>query len=288
MPLQRCTLEDKPGWQFGEAGKCYTYDEGDEDGEVEAKKKAIAQALAMNKGKPPAEGLSRRASEQRYRPTELEMRGKPGAGAVLAGYVAVFDQPSAVLWDFRSGHFVERIDGRAFNKTIHEADVKALRNHDPNLIVGRSKAGVGNIRFLPDSTGLYHELEVPDTATARSLYEDVQHGLIDQMSFAFRAIEDDWDSEAKVPERRLLEVALEDISYVAFPAYPQTTADARVALRSFAESLGLAVEELAELATTVTTPEPGRPPEQAPDTTREPEPPEPHAIRPIIVKGLNA
>lgn len=215
------------------------------------------------------------ANETRWRPFDLEMRGKPGEGAVLSGYVAVFDQPSQVLWDFRTGHFVERVDPAAFNRTIEQADIKALRNHDPNYIVGRSKAGIGNIRFAPDERGLYHELEVPDTATARSLYEDVEQGFIDQMSFAFRTLQDEWSDGEETPERRLLEVALEDISYVAYPAYPQTTADARVALRSYARHVGVAdLEEMADPETTTQDPEP-QPEALAEATTPDSEPESP-------------
>lgn len=231
-----------------------------------------------------------KATELRCRATELEMRGKPGEGAILSGYVAVFDQPSEVLWEYGTGHFVERIDQRAFNKTVQEADVRALRNHDPNYIVGRTKAGVGNIRLIPDGTGLYHELDVPDTATARSMYEDVQAGFIDQMSFAFRTIADEWEAEPAdktVQERRLLEVALEDISYVAYPAYPQTTANARAALRSFAQAVGVDVDELPDLSATVTAQEPSGPPQdEAPETAPEPEPPEPPRKKFYVIQGV--
>ncbi len=47
MPLQICTLDGKDGWKFGESGKCYTYEKGDEVGERYAKKNAIAQGKAM-------------------------------------------------------------------------------------------------------------------------------------------------------------------------------------------------------------------------------------------------
>ena len=149
---------------------------------------------------------------------------------------------------------------------MREADVRALRNHDPNFILGRTKAGVGNIRLVPDATGLYHELDVPDTATARSMYEDVRGRVHrpDELRLPHhRGRVGAEPADTTVPERRLLEVALEDISYVAYPAYPQTTANARAALRSFASAVGVDVDELPDLATTVTTQEPsGPPPEQ--------------------------
>lgn len=71
MPVQRCTLEGKPGWSFGAGGTCYTYPEGDDAAELAAKKKAIAQGLAIGGGKPPAEGLA-----ELYRLADVEA-GKP-------------------------------------------------------------------------------------------------------------------------------------------------------------------------------------------------------------------
>lgn len=225
--------------------------------------------------------MTKKLTETRCAVTSLEMRGLPGEGATLSGYVAVFDAPSEVLWDWQNGRFVERIAPGAFDKTIREADIRALKNHDPNHIVGRVKAGRGNITFAPDAVGLFHTLTVPDTATARSLYEDVSAGLIDQMSFSFETIVDEWDVADKAMAKRYLrEVALDDISYVVYPAYPQTSVDARGALHSYARALGCSdIEHLSEytmrtIDTTDTTQGPGGPSlETSADTTSGPERP---------------
>lgn len=39
MPLEKCKINNKPGWRWGKQGKCYTG--------PEAKKKAVKQGLAM-------------------------------------------------------------------------------------------------------------------------------------------------------------------------------------------------------------------------------------------------
>lgn len=211
-----------------------------------------------------------RATEKRYRPLDLEMRGAPGEGAVLEGYVAVFDEWSEVLWEYGVGRFREAIDSRAFAKTIGEADIVATKNHDENYLVGRVRAGVGNIQLRNDDRGLWHSLTIPNTRTAHDVYDEIAAGLIDKMSFKFRKIKDDWDRTPEIPERRLLEVALEDIAYVVSPAYPQTSVDARAAVRSFADAQGLSVEELLE-EREATTPEPIEPPAEALDVTPAPE-----------------
>lgn len=50
MPLQRCEHEGKPAWRWGESGKAYTYEPGNEESEQNAKKQAIDQGLAIGGG----------------------------------------------------------------------------------------------------------------------------------------------------------------------------------------------------------------------------------------------
>lgn len=47
MPLKRCSDSGKPGWKWGDRGKCYTYKKGDPSSEKKAKKKAIKQGVAI-------------------------------------------------------------------------------------------------------------------------------------------------------------------------------------------------------------------------------------------------
>ncbi len=47
MPLNRCQDDGKPGWKWGESGKCYVYTADDDESEAAARKKALAQAAAM-------------------------------------------------------------------------------------------------------------------------------------------------------------------------------------------------------------------------------------------------
>jgi len=48
MPLQACSSEGKPGYRWGAVGACYTYTPGDRASMLRAKKKAMAQAVAMS------------------------------------------------------------------------------------------------------------------------------------------------------------------------------------------------------------------------------------------------
>ena len=47
MPVKRCRSDNKPGWKWGSSGACYTYKSGDDKSSKRAKKKAVAQGIAI-------------------------------------------------------------------------------------------------------------------------------------------------------------------------------------------------------------------------------------------------
>ncbi len=47
MPVKRCQLDNKPGYKWGDSGKCYTYDTNNKASETVAKKKAVDQGIAV-------------------------------------------------------------------------------------------------------------------------------------------------------------------------------------------------------------------------------------------------
>ncbi len=159
----------------------------------------------------------------------VEFRSAGDRQLVATGYASVFNRRSQNL-----GGFVEVVAPSAFNKTVKEADVRALFNHDPNKLLGRSSAGT--LRLGVDGTGLHYELDLPDTTDGRDVAVLLERGDITGSSFGFRMIEDEWgETEDGFPERTLLSVALRDISPVTYPAY----LDSEAALRSLAEARSL-------------------------------------------------
>lgn len=187
--------------------------------------------------------------------TEVRLSDAGTPDPVIEGYAAVFDQPT-VIQDWFGG-YRETIAPGAFKKTIREADVRALFNHNPDWVLGRNKAGT--LTLKEDDHGLAVTIHPPDTAVARDLVESMRRGDINQMSFGFETIKDQWTfaKDEELDDRRLLEVRLWDVSPVTFPAYPQTEAYVRSAI--------------AALQRYVTPPEPDR---QAHSATTRREPPE--------------
>lgn len=47
MPVMSCTSDGKPGFKYGESGKCYTYTNGDKRGTDLARAKANKQGRAI-------------------------------------------------------------------------------------------------------------------------------------------------------------------------------------------------------------------------------------------------
>ena len=162
--------------------------------------------------------------ERIINPQTLEIRAKgEDGGSKIAGYAAKFNEISEELWGFK-----EKISPGAFDDVLGN-DVRATQNHDPNRILGRSTKGT--LRLDQDETGLKIEIDPPETTWAEDLLVNMRRGDVDQMSFQFRVAEDG-DQWAVSPEgewlRTITKVSeLRDVSVVAFPAYPQTTAEVR-------------------------------------------------------------
>lgn len=155
---------------------------------------------------------------------EARAAADPGQPKTIVGYAAIFDSPTTI-----ADYFVEQIAPGAFDKAIGRDDVRALFNHDENLVLGRTTSGT--LKLSVDSRGLRYEITPPDTSTARDLAELIGRGDVTQSSFCFRASAEEWNWDAEPPVRTLLDLELYDVSPVTFPAYDDTD----VAMRSDAE-----------------------------------------------------
>lgn len=153
-----------------------------------------------------------------------ELRADETAEWPIEGYAAVFNSLSEDLGGFR-----EIVLPGAFTRTLQVADVRGLFNHDPNLILGRNKAGT--LQLSEDTLGLQFRIKPPDTQYARDLVTSMKRGDVDQCSFQFAAVKDNWRQETDgLLMRQLIDVDLFDVSPVTFPAYPATSVQARQAL----------------------------------------------------------
>jgi HK97 family phage prohead protease len=153
-----------------------------------------------------------------------EMRtAADGAPKLIEGHGAVFNQAEEIWPGVR-----EVVMPGAFMKTIQEADVRALFNHDSNYVLGRNRAGT--LRLNEDDYGLRYEIDPPDTTWANDLYTSIKRGDITQSSYAFLPVKETWSTDDAGELRTLHEVRLFDVSPVTYPAFPGADASARSAL----------------------------------------------------------
>ena len=131
---------------------------------------------------------------------------------IIEGYAALYDNETNI------GPFKETIARGAFDEVM-DNDVRALMNHDPNYVLGRT--GAGTLELEADDTGLKYRIKLGEQQYAKDLYESVKRGDISQSSFAFTIAEQSWNENRTV--RSVDKVAtLLDVSPVTYPAYKDT------------------------------------------------------------------
>jgi hypothetical protein len=158
---------------------------------------------------------------------ELRVLRKDDGPTKINGHAAKFDMLSEDLGGFR-----ERVTPGCFAKTIQSNDIRALWNHDSNIVMGRNKAGT--LRLWEDSAGLAYEVDVPQNQFIRDMVlSPIERGDVSQCSFSFYTLQDKFTKVDGEWIRTLLEVELFDVSPVTFPAYNSTD----VAVRSLAEAI---------------------------------------------------
>ena len=161
-----------------------------------------------------------------------EIRVKKGAKPAIEGYAAVFDKRSVDL-----GFFVEMVRAGAFKRCLDSSpDVRGLYNHNPDNMLSRTTNKT--LKMAEDSIGLHYEMDLADTQTARDVYSLIDRGDISGCSFSFsipdRANGQSWNDSVDergnyILLRELKDVDLYDVGPVTFPAYPDTSVDARSA-----------------------------------------------------------
>ena len=151
----------------------------------------------------------------------LEIRAAAeGESRIATGYAALFNVETDI-----GGYWRETIAPGAFSKSLRERDVVALHSHDHGRVVGRMAAGTLSLR--EDVTGLAFENDLPDTSDGRDLAVQIERKDIPGMSFGFITRKQEWDETVEPPKRTILEAELIEITYTAFPAYPDTSVGLR-------------------------------------------------------------
>jgi len=162
--------------------------------------------------------------ERRYTPDPGRVRVKRAEGTeVIVGYAAVFYDGTPGTEYLLYDGMVEHIDPHAFDEAITRDDCRALFNHHPDNILGRTKAGT--LRLLVDARGLKYIIKPADSQATRDLMEHIRRGDISGSSFGFDITEkltdygNDGNMIVTVTKARLY-----DVGPVTYPAYEGTAA----------------------------------------------------------------
>ena len=124
---------------------------------------------------------------------------------------------------------MENVDKDAFKNT-DMSDVVFQIDHEGRVY---ARTRNGSLGLEIDEHGLKTRTNLGLTESSRSVYEDIDAGLYDRMSFAFTVKKDSYTEEERddgtvILTRTILEVGkLYDVSAVSFPANPNTDISAR-------------------------------------------------------------
>lgn len=163
-----------------------------------------------------------------YRSFTLEKReAEPDEASSYAvrGYASTFEP--YVLFEYDGVSYSEQIDATAFDDA-DMSDVIFLYNHE-GMVYARQKNGT--LKLSTDDHGLLCEADLSSTTQSRELFEAIQSGLVDQMSFAFTVADDEYDKDTHT--RTIHRIGkVYDVSAVSIPANPGTDI-ATVSARSY-------------------------------------------------------
>lgn len=159
-----------------------------------------------------------------------EIRAGAAAGAQnalrLEGRPIVYNQTTTI--HDPAGAYIEIIRAGALDQA-DLSDAHLFYNHDLNKVpLARTPK---TMRLSLDPAGLSMVADLPDTEEARSVYTAVQRGDLSGMSFAFKVPEGGDSYDAATNTRTIFKIEkVYEISVVPFPAYPQTSVEARSAI----------------------------------------------------------
>ena len=180
---------------------------------------------------------------------DLHVRESEGGAPsrTIVGYAILFNTPSAPLWSDEDEEAREIIAPEAITKEVLDnCDIKFTMFHDRQLILARSKNGVGTLSYTVDKKGVAFEFEAPNTADGDKALELVKRGDLAGCScmfsthywdeaFVSRSVEVR-DGRAYITYTVKAVTGVYDMTLAADPAYPDTSVEAREFARDLREA----------------------------------------------------
>ena len=159
-----------------------------------------------------------------YRSIVLEAKEDDPQRYIVTGYASTFDQPYT-LYHIENDKIVEeQVDRNAFDNADMN-DVIFQYDHE-----GRVFARMSNdtLKVSTDEHGLFIRAYLGGTEIGRNLYEEIQGGYTNKMSFGFTVDKDDIKETDRGYLRTIRSVSkVFDVSAVSLPANDYTEISAR-------------------------------------------------------------
>jgi len=147
---------------------------------------------------------------------------------VVEGYATTFDSPYEL---YKDGKYIvmEQVDRNAFAEAYTD-DVIFQYDHS-GMVYARTRNET--LKLDMDDHGLKVTADLGSTEASRGVWDAIDKGLIDRMSFAFTVAEDEYQENEQtngdmIILRTIKKIGrLYDVSAVSFPANEQTSISAR-------------------------------------------------------------
>jgi len=184
---------------------------------------AISNTIETLKRSTNLKEMERQTENRSFTFSAVEERNENDNNTLLfTGYASVFNKPYGVRDS--KGQYNETIRQGAFKKTLQEQDdVRFLVNHDG---IPLARTSSGTLELEEDDYGLFVKAELdPNNPTVAEVASAMKRGDLNEMSFAFAAIKDEFDQSGQ--NRSVNEARLFDVSVVTYPANPWAGAKLR-------------------------------------------------------------
>lgn len=179
------------------------------------------------------------SKDREYRSFDINTKDEDGS-MIIEGMPIVFDSPT-LMYEEGGIKFYEIIHHSALDDAQMD-DVVLVENH-AGTPAARTRNGT--LKLTKTDKGLFNWADVSKSSIGEAFYKNVKNGIYDRMSFAFSVLED--ENDRKTHTRTITKIGrLYDISAVTFPAYEQTSIQARSIYEAEAELERAEVRKIAQ------------------------------------------
>lgn len=153
----------------------------------------------------------------------------------VEGYATTFDKPYE-MYEYDGIKYYEAIDSRAL-EGADMSDIIFQYDHQGKVLARKSN---GTLIVEPNSEGLFVCADLGKSRESREMFEEIDTGLVNKMSWGFTVADDEYDKTTRTRIIKRIKKVY-DVSAVSIPA----NADTNISSRSY--FAGVAEHEKQEL-----------------------------------------